>query len=122
MARFIHKGSKKAGQVPGTATYIGEERAAKVIISRFEYDEADVAQTSPDSVEKYFSSLESQKISWLNVDGVHDVEKIQRIGAGFNTNLFLHLFGGLNKGRPNADDLDQARSFALTLKQKAFGS
>ena len=42
--------------------------------------------------------------------------------AGFNTNLFLHRFGGLNKGRPNADDLERAREFARTLKQKAFDS
>jgi hypothetical protein len=35
---------------------------------------------------------------------------------GFNTNNFLKVFGGLNKGRPNADDLANARSFALGLK------
>jgi len=35
---------------------------------------------------------------------------------GFNTNSFLKVFGGLNKGRPNADDLANARSLALGLK------
>lgn len=39
---------------------------------------------------------------------------------GFNTNSFLKYLGGMNKGRPNAEDIDQARSFALSLKQKAF--
>jgi len=37
--------------------------------------------------------------------------------GGFNTNSFLKLFGGLNKGRPNAEDLKQAEQFAQTLKQ-----
>ncbi len=32
--------------------------------------------------------------------------------AGFNTNMFLKLFGGFNKGRPNAEDLAQAKAFA----------
>jgi flavodoxin len=36
---------------------------------------------------------------------------------GFNTNSFLKLFGGMNKGRPNADDLRHAEEFALNLKQ-----
>jgi flavodoxin len=36
--------------------------------------------------------------------------------AGFNTNSFLRLFGGLNKGRPNAEDLSRAEEFARTLK------
>jgi len=84
MARFIRKGSKKAGQVPGTPVYVGEERAAEVIISRFAYDEADVHRDVLDSVEECISSRESPQISWINVDGVHDVEKIQRIGEGFN--------------------------------------
>ena len=36
---------------------------------------------------------------------------------GFNTNSFLRHFGGLNKGRPNAEDLRHAEEFAMNLKQ-----
>ena len=31
---------------------------------------------------------------------------------GFNTNSFLKYFGGLNKGRPDAGDLEAAAAFA----------
>ena len=37
--------------------------------------------------------------------------------AGFNTNSFLKRFGGINKGRPNAEDLTRAEEFARGLKQ-----
>ena len=37
--------------------------------------------------------------------------------AGFNTNKFLKYFGGINKGRPNSEDLKHAEEFALSLKQ-----
>ena len=37
--------------------------------------------------------------------------------AGFNTNNVLKRFGGINKGRPNAEDLKQAEEFAQNLKQ-----
>jgi flavodoxin len=37
--------------------------------------------------------------------------------AGFNTNSFLKLFGGINKGKPNAEDLKNAREFAQKIKQ-----
>lgn len=43
------------------------------------------------------------------------------ICAGFNTNSFLKLFGGLNKGRPNANDLKHAEEFARDMKEKARG-
>ena len=36
---------------------------------------------------------------------------------GFNTNSFLRYFGGMNKGRPNAEDLKHAEEFAQSLKQ-----
>ncbi len=41
---------------------------------------------------------------------------------GFNTNSFLKLFGGMNKGRPNAQDLKNAKEFAQNLKQDKNGS
>ena len=37
--------------------------------------------------------------------------------AGFNTNSYLKLVGGINKGRPNAEDLKNAEEFAQNLKQ-----
>jgi flavodoxin len=36
---------------------------------------------------------------------------------GFNTNSFMRYLGGMNKGRPNADDLKNAEEFAQNLKQ-----
>lgn len=35
--------------------------------------------------------------------------------AGFNDNSFLKLFGGMNKGRPNAEDIKRAGEFAQKL-------
>ena len=35
--------------------------------------------------------------------------------AGFNTNSFLKYFGGLNKGRPNACDIAEAKAFGHKL-------
>jgi flavodoxin len=34
---------------------------------------------------------------------------------GFNTNSFLKYFGGMNKNRPNSEDLKNAKEFALNL-------
>lgn len=34
---------------------------------------------------------------------------------GLNKNSFLFLFGGINKGRPNLNDLENARKFAKSL-------
>ena len=36
---------------------------------------------------------------------------------GFNTNSFMKFFGGMNKGRPDAEDLKYAEEFAQNLRQ-----
>jgi flavodoxin len=41
--------------------------------------------------------------------------------AGWNTNSFLKYFGGLNKGRPDANDLQNAETFARQMKETARG-
>jgi flavodoxin len=41
--------------------------------------------------------------------------------AGWNTNSFLHYFGGLNKGKPDAEDLRNAEAFAGDVMQRARG-
>jgi flavodoxin len=38
--------------------------------------------------------------------------------GGFNTNSFLKYFGGINKGRPDAEDLRHAEEFARNLQKK----
>jgi flavodoxin len=37
---------------------------------------------------------------------------------GFNTNSFMKYLGGMNKGRPNTEDLKHAEEFAEKLKQR----
>ena len=36
---------------------------------------------------------------------------------GFNTNSFIKFFGGMNRGKPNAKDLEDAEEFAMNLQR-----
>ena len=38
--------------------------------------------------------------------------------VALNTNSFLRFTGGMNKGRPNAEDLKNAEKFAQNLKER----
>jgi flavodoxin len=41
--------------------------------------------------------------------------------AGWNTNSFLKYFGGLNKGKPDAEDIRNAEVFATDMREQARG-
>ncbi len=115
MTRFLHRGSRKAGETPGTPTYVGRERDADVTISRFEYDEKSVHRERLDAPEASFSSLESGRVSWINVDGVHDAEKIDRLGGGFGLHPLLVEDIVHTGQRPKVDDYDSHLFIVLRM-------
>ena len=66
------------------------------------------------SIERYAERAHAPLRKKLEAKGYAIVGEF--ICAGYNTNSFLKLFGGLNKGRPNAEDLQRAEEFARRLK------
>lgn len=64
---------------------------------------------------RYFAKNHSSLRKKLQSKGYMIVDEFSC--AGLNTNSFNKLFGGINKGRPNAEDLKQAEEFAQNLKQ-----
>jgi len=104
MPRFIQRGSEKVGQVPGTPVYVGERREAAVVVSRYDYDEEAIHRETLESVEEALVSQASPRRSWINVDGVHEVEVIHRIGEGFGLHPLV-IEDIVHTGqRPKAED------------------
>ena len=50
----------------------------------------------------------------LQSKGFHVIDEF--CCPGYNTNSFIKYVGGLNKGRPNSDDLLNAENFALKIR------
>ena len=68
-----------------------------------------------DELTKYIAKNHSSLKEKLQSKGYLIVDEFSC--AGWNTNSFNKLFGGLNKGRPNAEDLKNAKAFAKKMKQ-----
>jgi flavodoxin len=66
--------------------------------------------------EKKLSKDHSTLREKLEYRGYRIVDEFQC--KGFNTNVFLKYFGGMNKGRPNEEDLRHAEEFAQNLKNR----
>jgi magnesium transporter len=83
MAKVIKKRSKKAGLPPGTLVHIGEKRAGESKMTLIDYDEANFQETEVKTVEECFSFRDKPSITWINVDGVHEVEVVEKLGNCF---------------------------------------
>jgi len=77
------KRSKKAGLPPGTLVHIGEKKKEKVKITIIDYHEKEFVEKEARTVEECFPFKEKPTVTWINVDGVHDLEIIEKIGSHF---------------------------------------
>ncbi|NLW50937.1 MAG: magnesium/cobalt transporter CorA [Candidatus Brocadiaceae bacterium] len=83
MARFSIRRSRKAGLPPGTPVHTGEKKVEKVRLSVIDYDEGHFEERAIESPEECFGLRDSKTVSWINLDGLHDVALIQQLGTHF---------------------------------------
>ncbi|MCB9799614.1 MAG: magnesium/cobalt transporter CorA [Candidatus Omnitrophica bacterium] len=77
--------SKKAAFLaPGSLVYVGQERQTPVRLSVVDYTEQEVEERKIEKIEDAFSYKDRKSVSWINVDGVHNVDWVERLGAQYD--------------------------------------
>jgi magnesium transporter len=83
MARRVKNRSPKAGLPPGTLVHIGEKTMQDAAVSVIDYNEAGCRELSPSSAQECGILRESDTVTWINVDGIHDVHLVEQLGQVF---------------------------------------
>ena len=105
-AKFIKKSSKKAGLSPGTLVHVGEQKIDKARITLLSYDEERLEEKEFQRIEEAFPHKETPPVSWINIDGLHEVEVIGKIGTHFDIHP-LTMEDIVNTGqRPKVEDFE----------------
>jgi magnesium transporter len=103
MARLIKRRTRKVGQPPGSLVFVGERKAERVTVSVIDYDaercderEASAAECRP--------LHDTETVSWINVDGLHDTDVLVQLGEGFGLHpLVLEDIANTDQ-RPKTED------------------
>jgi len=107
MLRFIKKISKTSGLPPGALVHVGERKVENIRIRVIDYDEAHIDEREPSSIEECFPYKETPAVTWINIDGLHEVETIKKTGVGFGLHPLV-LEDIMNTGqRPKMEDLEE---------------
>jgi magnesium transporter len=113
--RKVKKHSKKAGLPPGTLVHIGEKKTEKVRIILIDYSEQDFQERTVDTIEECFPSKETPSITWINIDGIHQIETIKKIGRHFELHPLI-LEDIVNTGqRPKCEDYEKYLFIVLKM-------
>ena len=72
--------SQKAGLSPGTAVFVGEKKVEEVRITVIDYDAENYEMKDLKKVEECYPYQEKPTVTWINVDGLHEVAVAQDLG------------------------------------------
>ncbi len=83
MAKLIKKHSQAKGLKPGQAIFIGQKKVDKTRIRVIDYSETEINEFDVSTVEECFPFKDKPTVTWINIDGLHDVTVIEKIGQHF---------------------------------------
>ncbi len=114
MVRLIKKHSQAKGLQPGSVVFIGQKKIDKPRFRVIDYTAVELREIEAESLEECLSYKDTPSISWINIDGLHDVEVIKKIGVHYGIHPLI-LEDIANTGqRPKVEIGDD--SVFLTLK------
>lgn len=81
--RVIKKRDRKVGLPPGTPVYTGEKKEEEVKISIIDYSEGQSQEMEDKAIEECVPFKDSPSVTWINIDGIHRVDMVEKIGKHF---------------------------------------
>ncbi|MDP2365844.1 MAG: magnesium/cobalt transporter CorA [Ignavibacteria bacterium] len=104
VTRLIKNKPKKIGLDPGSLIYVGDKEKQPITITLFDYKAEHFTEKKILSVEDLLAYKQSETTSWINIDGVHEVEVLEKIGKHFDIHpLTLEDILNTNQ-RPKLDE------------------
>lgn len=115
MPKLTKKRSKKAGLPPGTLIHIGEKKTEKVNISIIDYDETHFFEKAAATVEECFPYKDKPTVTWINVEGVHQVEILKKLGDHFGIHPLIQEDILNTDQRPKMENFDDYMYIVLKM-------
>ena len=107
MRRIIKRRPRRVGLPPGTLVHIGERKAEKVRIRIIDYDGERFEEMEAKTVEESFPFRDKPTLTWINVDGIHDPEIIEKLGKHFAAHPLILEDILDTEQRPKMEDFEE---------------
>lgn len=113
--------SRKTGLPPGSLVHIGEKRNFETKIEVFHYDSDSVQEISPAEVDACLEFRDNSKgVAWINVDGIHQIDIIEKIGKHFKLHPLTLEDIVNNEQRPKFEEHDDYLFIVLKMLYPEF--
>lgn len=83
MPRLFAGQTKTRGLAPGEAVHVGTKKIEQIQITAIRYDETDIEEKQIRSAAECPPIADQRAITWINIDGLHQVEVLEQLGERF---------------------------------------
>ena len=122
MGRVVKVRSVKSGLLPGTLVHIGEKIDREIKITVTDYNEALCEEKEINALKECFYHTDPSIISWINVEGLHEIEVIQQVGEceGLHPLVLEDILN--TDQRPKLEDFGEYLYIVLKMLRKGEGT
>lgn len=115
MARFFKNREANKGLAPGSLVFIGNKKAENIRIRVIDFDNTNLNEQELEDIMQGTKYIETNTVTWINIDGLHDLEAINKVGKAFDLHPLL-LEDILNTGqRPKMEEFDNCLFLVLKM-------
>src|SRR3989338_294788 len=83
MDKHLKNVSNTVGLPPGTLVHVGKKTNGKAKITIFDYDQNHYEEKETDSIEDCYPFKDKPTVTWININGIQDVDIIEKIDTHF---------------------------------------
>jgi len=114
-SKSVRRHVKKAGLPPGTLVHVGEKMVENVRISYIDYDEQGFSEKQVSKIEECFPFKTTPTVTWINIDGLHEVQIIERLGSQFELHPLMLEDILHTEQRPKFEDFEKYMFFVMQM-------
>jgi magnesium transporter len=118
VGRIVNRVHKAPGAAPGTLQHTGSRKVDEVRIQLIDYDANRLEERTLTSIEECFTLAEEPPVTWVNVDGLHDVGIVEAVGQRFDVHRLALEDVLSTKQRPKVEEYED--HFLVIVKMLSF--
>lgn len=89
MSLFSRGVDENFGQPPGTPTQIADKKVEETTISVMDFDRDQLQELIVDSPQMCSPFSDTPRVTWINVEGIHDIGPVKELGEIFELNSLV---------------------------------
>ena len=118
MTRFIKKQKQEIGRSPDELIFRGDKKIDQVLLRIIDFDSNNLNENLIATVKEVSKYKDESTVTWLNIDGLHNLTIMEEISAVFNFDSLVMAEVLNTEARPKIIDYDNCTLISIKMLQQ----